>query len=39
MAALRDVSVSLLTIESFVSQLIPAIVIGAGVYGVRWLYR
>jgi hypothetical protein len=39
MAALRDVSVSLLAIVAFVSLLIPAIIIGAGVYGVRWLRR
>jgi hypothetical protein len=39
MAALRDISVILLAIEAFVSLLIPAIIIGAGVYGVRWLRR
>ena len=37
MAALRDVSVILLAIESFVLLLIPAIILGACVYGVRWL--
>jgi hypothetical protein len=36
---LCDVSVSLLAIVAFVSLLIPAIVIGAGVYSVRWLRR
>jgi hypothetical protein len=39
MAALRDVSVILLAIEAFVLLLIPAIIIGACVYGVRWLRR
>ena len=39
MAALRDVSVILLAIESFVLLLIPAIIIGAGVYGLGWLRR
>jgi len=37
MAALRDVSVILLAIESFILLLIPAIILGACVYGVRWL--
>ena len=39
MAALRDVSVILLAIESFVLLLIPAIILGASVYGVHWLRR
>ena len=39
MAALRDVSVILLTIESFVLLLIPAAIIAATWYGVRWLRR
>jgi hypothetical protein len=39
MAALRDVSVILLAIESFVLLLIPAAVIAATWYGVHWLRR
>jgi hypothetical protein len=39
MAALRDVSLILLAIESFVLLLIPAAIIGACVYGVHWLRR
>ena len=39
MAALRDVSVILLAVESFVLLLIPAAIIGACVYGVHWLRR
>ena len=39
MAALRDVSMILLAIESFVLLLIPAAIIGACVYGVHWLRR
>ena len=39
MAALRDVSVILLAVESFVLLLIPAVILGACVYGVRWLRR
>ena len=39
MAALRDVSMILLAIESFVLLLIPVAIIGACVYGVHWLRR
>ena len=39
MAALRDVSVILLAIESFVLLLIPAAILAASVYGVHWLRR
>lgn len=39
MAPLRDLSVILLAIEAMVLMLIPAIVIGASWYGVRWLRR
>jgi len=37
--SLRDVSVILLAIESFVLLLIPAAILGACVYGVHWLRR
>jgi hypothetical protein len=39
MAALRDVSVILLAIESFILLLIPAAILAASVYGVHWLRR
>ena len=39
MAALRDVSVILLSIEAFVLLLIPAIILAACVYGVHSLRR
>ena len=39
MAALRDVSVILLAIESFILLLIPAAILAACVYGVHWLRR
>ena len=39
MAALRDVSVILLAIESFVLLLIPLSILVACFYGVRWLRR
>ncbi len=39
MAPLRDVTVILLALEAMVLMLVPAAVIGAGWYGVRWLRR
>jgi hypothetical protein len=37
--SLRDVAAILLAIESFILLLIPAAILAACVYGVRWLRR
>jgi hypothetical protein len=39
MAPLRDIAVILLALEAMVLMLVPAAVIGASLYGVRWLRR